>query len=169
MQSGILRMSDITVRATRPEDVPDLTTLLNDIVHAGGTTAIETPLTEAELSEWFVTGTPVVSCVMAEQGRSAHGFQMISTYDPMPGGWASIGTYVRIGATGGGIGSALFRRTCANARAAGLTTLKATIRCDNTGGLAYYARIGFRDYDTSPGFALADGRIVGQVHRRFDL
>jgi L-amino acid N-acyltransferase YncA len=162
-------MSDITVRPTRPEDVPELTTLLNDIIRAGGTTAIETPLTEAELSEWFVTGAPVVSCVIAERDRSALGFQMISTHDPMPDGWASIGTYVRIGATGGGVGSALFRQTCINARAAGLTTLKATIRCDNTRGLAYYARIGFRDYDTNPSFTLADGRVVGQVHRRFDL
>ncbi len=61
------------------------------------------------------------------------------------------------------------RATCRNARAAGLTALKATIRCDNTGGLAYYARIGFRDYDANPGFALSDGRVVGQTHRRFDL
>jgi L-amino acid N-acyltransferase YncA len=162
-------MSDVTVRYTRPEDVPELTRLLNDIIRAGGTTAIETPLTESELAEWFVTGGPVVSSVMAERDRQALGFQMISTFDPLPHGWADIGTYVRIGATGGGIGSALFRRTCANARAAGLTTLKATIRADNAPGLAYYARIGFRDYDTNPSFTLSDGRVVGQVHRRFDL
>jgi L-amino acid N-acyltransferase YncA len=162
-------MSDVTVRDTRPEDVPELTRLLNDIIRAGGTTAIETPLNEQELAEWFVTGTPVVSSVVAERDGQALGFQMISTFDPMPQGWASIGTYVRIGATGGGVGSALFRRTCLNARAAGLITLKATIRCDNRGGLAYYTRIGFRDYDTNPTFALADGRVVGQVHRRFDL
>ena len=162
-------MSDLTLRDTRAEDVPALALLLNDIILAGGTTALETPLTEAELSEWFVTGDSVVSCVLAERGGAALGFQMISTYDPMPEGWASIGTYVRIGTTQGGIGSALFRQTCINARRAGLTTLKATIRCDNTGGLAYYARIGFRDYDADPGFTLADGRAVGQVHRRFDL
>jgi L-amino acid N-acyltransferase YncA len=169
MQSGILRMSDVTVRDTRPQDVPELTILLNDIIRAGGTTAIETLLTEAELSEWFVTGDPVVSSVIAERDGAALGFQMISTFDPMPEGWASIGTYVRIGLTGGGIGSALFAETCRNARATGITTLKATIRCDNTGGLAYYARIGFRDYDANPGFSLSDGRAVGQTHRRFDL
>ncbi len=162
-------MSDVIVRDTRAEDVPTLTLLLNDIIRAGGTTAIETPLTEAELAEWFVTGDPVVSSVTAERDGLALGFQMISTYDPMPAGWADIATFVRIGTTQGGIGTALFTATCRCARAAGLTTLKATIRCDNTGGLAYYARIGFRDYDANPSFTLSDGRVVGQVHRRFDL
>jgi L-amino acid N-acyltransferase YncA len=162
-------MSDLIVRQARAEDAPALTLLLNDIIRAGGTTALETPLTEAELAEWFVTGDPVVSSVVAERGGLSLGFQMISTFDPMPAGWASIGTYVRVGATGGGIGTALFAATCQNARDAGLTVLKATIRCDNNGGLAYYARIGFRDYDANPGFALSDGRVVGQKHRRFDL
>jgi L-amino acid N-acyltransferase YncA len=159
----------ILVRDTRPEDVTELTRLLNDIIRAGGTTAIQTPLTEDELADWFVTGPAVVSSTVALHDDRSVGFQMISTFDPLPDGWADIGTYVRIGATGGGIGSTLFRQTCANARNVGLTTLKATIRCDNTGGLAYYARIGFRDYDTNPGFTLSDGRVVGQVHRRFDL
>lgn len=162
-------MSDLTIRDTNTGDVPHLTHLLNDIIRAGGTTAIQTPLTEDELTLWFVTGPAVVSSTVALRDNRPLGFQMISTPDPQPKGWADIGTYVRIGATGGGVGSALFRQTCINARAASLTTLKATIRCDNTGGLAYYARIGFRDYDATPGFALADGRIVGQVHRRFDL
>ena len=162
-------MSDLTIRDTCADDVPALTELLNEIIRAGGTTALETPLTETELSEWFVTGEPVVSSVIAERDGVALGFQMASTFDPLPHGWASIGTYVRIGVTGAGIGSALFRLTCANARAAGLTALKATIRCDNTGGLAYYARIGFRAYDSNPDFTLSDGRVVGQTHRRFDL
>jgi L-amino acid N-acyltransferase YncA len=162
-------MPDPLIRDVLPEDVPALTALLNDIIRAGGTTAIQTPLTEAELAEWFVTGDPVVSSVMAERDGAALGFQMISTFDPMPPGWASIGTYVRIGMTGGGVGSALFTATCRNARTAGLTTLKATIRCDNAPGLAYYARIGFRDYDSNPDFTLSDGRVVGQTHRRFDL
>jgi L-amino acid N-acyltransferase YncA len=159
----------LTIRETRSDDVPDLTSLLNDIIRAGGTTAIETPLTEAELAEWFVTGAAVQSSVVAVRGGRTDGFQMLSCFDPLPEGWADIGTYVRIGRTGGGIGSALFRQTCLNARAKGLATLKATIRADNIGGLAYYARIGFRDYADQPGYALSDGRTVGRVHRRFDL
>ena len=66
-------MSDLTIRDTCADDVPALTELLNEIIRAGGTTALETPLTETELSEWFVTGEPVVSSVHRRTRRGSAG------------------------------------------------------------------------------------------------
>ena len=58
--------------------------------------------------------------------------------------------------------------TAADARA-GVTAIIASIRADNVPGLAYYARLGFVDFAHDPDFALTDGRIVGRVHRRYDI
>jgi L-amino acid N-acyltransferase YncA len=63
----------------------------------------------------------------------------------------------------------MFDLTCALLRDKGVAEIIASIRADNVPGLAYYARIGFKDYAHEPDFALKDGRVVGRVHRRFDL
>ena len=63
----------------------------------------------------------------------------------------------------------MFSLTRKLAHKAGLTEIHASIRADNVPGLAYYARMGFADYGHDPDFALADGRVVGRVLRRFDL
>ncbi|HFF8938658.1 hypothetical protein [Serratia marcescens] len=44
------------IRTITPQDAEALTQLLNEVIRAGGTTAIETPLTPAEFSEWFISG-----------------------------------------------------------------------------------------------------------------
>lgn len=43
----------------------------------------------------------------------------------------------------------------------------ATIRADNAGGLAYYARMGFQDYAVARGVPLADGTPVDRISRRY--
>ena len=68
-----------------------------------------------------------------------------------------------------GIGAGLFALTCDLLRNAGLTQIIASVRADNAPGLSYYARIGFVDIGHDPDFSLNDGRVVGRVHRRFDL
>ena len=50
------------IRTVTPQDTEALTQLLNDVIGAGGTTAIETPLTPAEFSEWFISGSNALSC-----------------------------------------------------------------------------------------------------------
>ena len=58
--------------------------------------------------------------------------------------------------------------TAADARA-GVTAIIASIRADDVPGLAFHARIGFVEVARDAGFALADGRVVGRVHRRYDI
>jgi L-amino acid N-acyltransferase YncA len=162
----------LTTRRATPDDAEAMAALINEIIGIGGTTAIETPFTRASMDREFVSGPHVISSIVAEENGELLGFQILlgSTQDePMPDGWGSIGTYARVGQTRGGVGRALFAETVNAARAAGLHTIDATIRADNTGGLAFYSSMGFVDYDRRVGVPLRDGTPVDRVRKRLDL
>lgn len=158
-----------TARPTTAADIPALCALQGRIVRIGGTTAREVPLEEDAFAAFYLTGPDVVCCHTAVLDARAVGFQSVCLYPGLPAGWGDIGTFVDPDLQRSGAGQALFAATLAAVRKAGLTALNATIRADNVPGLAYYARIGFRDYGAEPGYALSTGRVVGRVHRRFDL
>ena len=162
-------MSGFVVRDAGAEDAPALCAVLNDIVRAGGTTARLQPMTVAEFADWYVSGGHVPSCQVAVAGNERLGFQGLSTFHPLPEGWVDIGTFSRRENPVRGVGAALFAATRARAVALGYATINATIRADNVPGLAYYARMGFRDYRVDPAVPLGDGRLVDRINRRFDL
>ncbi len=162
----------LTTRRATSADAEAMASLINEIIAIGGTTAIETPFTRASMDHEFVSGPHVISCIVAEETGELLGFQILlgsTEEEPMPDGWGGIGTYARVGQTRGGVGSALFEATKQAARAAGLQTIDATIRADNTGGLTFYNRMGFIDYDRRVGVPLKDGSRVDRVRKRFDL
>lgn len=70
-----------------------------------------------------------------------------------------IASFVALGRHGQGIGGLLFQSTLAAARAAGIRHIDATIRQENTGGRAFYGRLGFTDYRES----------AGAVSKRYDI
>lgn len=142
-----------------------MTGLLNQIIAIGGTTAHQTPMTPEIVRQYFIDGPGVETSVLAEADGQVMGWQSVGLWqDEM-----HIGTFVRPAGQAKGVGSALFALTCRRARARGLTRIIAHIRADNVPGLAFYARIGFRDTGQDPGFALNDGTVVGRVFRTFDL
>jgi L-amino acid N-acyltransferase YncA len=158
------------IRPARPEDAPGLAEVLNPIIAAGGTTAMEDPLDPATLADWFICGPHAVMCHVAEAADGTLlGFQALSDYYPLPPGWADIATFTRQTPRRPGVGRALMAATVAQARAAGLVALNATIRADNAGGLAFYARMGFCRYAVSPAEPLRDGTPVDRLHHRLDL
>ena len=160
----------LNVRPTVRADAAALAALLNEIIAAGGTTAYETPFTPDAFADAHIDGPGVITSVVAEDeiGRPM-GFQILLASDKLGPGWGDIGTFARRGSTTRGIGSALFAATKAAAIAAGLKTLNATIRADNSGGLTFYAKMGFVDYAVSRAVPLADGRPVDRIARRYDL
>ena len=162
-----------TTRAATPADATTMAELLNEIIAIGGTTAYEQPVDAAWIDAHYISLPALVSCTVAEIDGSIVGFQGLfwphDPADPFPDGWAFIATFARRGMTGTGIGKALFAATRAAARAAGVATIDATIRADNSGGLAYYTRIGFTDYDRLIGVPLKDGTPVDRVRKRLDI
>ena len=127
--------------------------LLNAIIAEGGSTAHRTPFDEAEMRRHYIAPPLGISCTVALDGAEVVGFQALERADPdwpgedkLPEGWAVIASFVARGRQGQGIGGRLFAATLAAARAAGIRHIDATIRRENTGGRAFYGRLGFTDY-----------------------
>ncbi len=153
------------IRPATPADAPAMAAILNAIIAIGGTTAHEQPKTETTVQTDYITSSDVLACSIAEDQGTIIGWQSVGWYHGNP----EIGTFVQPGIQAKGIGAQLFALTCATLRATGITTIIATIRADNVPGLAYYARIGFRDITHDPDYALSSGQKVGRVTRQFDL
>ena len=153
------------IRHSTPADAAAMADILNAVIALGGTTAHEKPKTEGEVLAEYIDGPDVLSSVVCEEAGVVVGWQSVEMWDGDP----HIGTFVRPGLQAKGTGRQMFALTQTTLRDAGVAYIIAFIRADNAPGLAYYARIGFRDTGQDPEFALADGRKVGRVHRRFDL
>ena len=153
------------IRPATPADAPTMTAILNAIIAIGGTTAHEAPKSTAAVATDYITSPDVLAASIAEDDGTLIGWQFVGWYHGNP----EIGTFVQPGIQARGVGSQLFAQTCATLRSAGITYIIATIRADNIPGLAYYARIGFRDIAHDPDFALSTGQKVGRVTRRIDL
>jgi GNAT superfamily N-acetyltransferase len=107
--------------------------------------------------------------VATDESENVSGFQWIEPRDSLPDEACDIATFVQIGKTGLGIGSALFDATRKAAAQLGYTWINANIRADNEGGLIYYQSRGFRDYGTIEGYVLSTGETVDKCLKRFDL
>lgn len=158
------------LRPARPEDAPAMAALLNEIIAIGGTTAHQNAVSAPQIDTWYITGAKVICCHIATSTDGILlGFQAVDTNAALPEGWGDIGSFVALTARGTGAAKALFVQTTAAARAKGIQTLNATIRADNTLGLAYYGRMGFVDYTQDADFCHNDGTRVGRISKRYDI
>ena len=158
------------IRPALDADAEGMRVLLNEIIRVGGTTAITNELSADEICEWFISGANVVSCFVAtDAGGAVLGFQALSRYGDLREGWVDIATFASRSRQKSGVGTALFTRTREAATQRGFTTINATIRVVNEGGLAYYSRMGFETYLVEDGDPQAQGRVFNRVHKRYDL
>jgi ribosomal protein S18 acetylase RimI-like enzyme len=161
----------LTVRPVASEDAPALAELLNAVIVRGGTTALEHAFTPERLAETYLDGPNVLACLVAVDTETGQpeGFETLIRDSGLPDDIGDIGTFARVDGAQKGIGSALFAEMVKAARAHGLTAINATIRADNVGGLAFYAKQGFVDHDVTRAVPLSDGTPVDRVHKRFAL
>jgi len=160
----------IRVRRAMGLDTPSMARLLNEIIGIGGTTAMVRPVTATDIAEWM-TFAPDKSAwhVALDSSEQVVGFQWIEPSEKLPPQAAEIATFVQVGQTGLGIGSALFSATAKAGKALGFVWIRANIRADNDGGLTYYQSRGFRDYDVIEDYPLADGTRVTKRLKRYDI
>ena len=159
----------LAIRPAVAADAEAMGVLLNEIIRIGGTTAITTELSADEMREWFISGANVVSCFVAiDAGGEILGFQSLSRYGDLQEGWGDIATFASRSRQKSGVGGALFAHTRAAAAQYGFTTINASIRVDNTGGLAYYGKMGFVTYRVEDGDPRLQGRTFNRVHKRYD-
>lgn len=163
----------LRIRPATHHDAAAMAELINAIIAVGGTTAYEEPFDAASMDAAYVSLPELVSCFVADTQGDIVGFQgLMRSFDPgdpLPDGWATIGTFARVGQTQAGIGSEMFARTLLAARGAGINVIDATIRADNTGGLAFYTRLGFVDYDRLVGVPLKNGVPIDRVRKRLEV
>ncbi len=160
----------ITVRRATPLDALPLAELLNDIIAKGGTIARTRPISTGDMAQMMQTA-PDRSAwhVALNRDGALRGFQYIEPSPTLPPEACEIATFVQIGRTGLGTGSALFTATARAARALGYVWISADIRADNEGGLIYYQSRGFRDYARHADVPLASGQRVDKILKRFDI
>ena len=146
----------ITVRKATRNDAEQMAALLNEIIRIGGTTAHRTEFDAVRMFEHYIASEHSISCVVALDEGEVLGFQSLAWPDPKHHGpnpiapdWGIIATFAKVGRTQSGIGTALFKHTLVAARQAGVPSIDATIRHENTGGQAYYRKMGFRTYRQS--------------------
>lgn len=154
------------IRKAIPEDREAITAILNDVIEIGGTTAYETPKEPTFFDRFIQPEDDRTFIHVAVSDGEVVGFQWMNPDDT---GMGLIATFAQAGTTKRGIGSALFKYTLKCCRDAGYTVLDATIRADNTGGLAYYSKMGFEDHSVTKGQPLKDGTPVDRVHKRMML
>lgn len=160
----------IHVRNAGPMDASAMADLLNAIIAKGGTTAHTTPVDRNTLITFMQAYPGKSAWLIAEDDTGTLlGFQLLEPHDKLPPEACDIGTFTALGHAQMGIGSALFEHSCSAARTLGFRWINATIRADNTGGLAYYQSRGFEDYKLDHNISLDDGTLVDKVSKRFDL
>jgi len=159
----------VHVRRGTPLDLTGTVRLLNEIVEAGGITAMTRPLDAATLGAWMQAEAGRAAWHVAESAGEVMGFQWIGPSPALPPEACEIATFVRVGQTGIGIGSRLFEATKRASRRLGYGWIDAEIRADNAGGLTYYQSRGFRRHAMREGVRLEDGTVVDKVRMRFDL
>ena len=159
----------IQVREASRLDTPDMARLLTAIIEQGRTTALTTPVQGPDLADWMAQAPNASAWHVAEAEGALVGFQWIGPSGDMGPDVCEIATFVEIGRTGLGIGSALFTATTKAAKSLGYVWIDATIRADNAGGLVYYQSRGFRDWVHLHGVRLDNGTIVDKVRKRYDL
>lgn len=149
-------------------DASAMAELLNAIIVRGGTTAFAEQVTAEELRLWMAVENSAWHLAEDDDG-TLKGFQWIEPHPDLPPGGVDVATFVRLGETGLGTGSALFRKTVEAASRLGYAHIHAIIRADNDGGLAYYQSRGFEDFRLLPDSELADGMRVNKVWKRYNL
>ncbi|MFD0859371.1 GNAT family N-acetyltransferase [Roseovarius aquimarinus] len=160
----------ITVRRATPLDAPPMAELLNQIIEKGGTTAHTRPVTSRDMGGMMETAPDRSAWHVALNAEGAlRGFQYIEPTSHLPPEACDIATFVQLGRTGLGIGSALFKVTAKAAKALGYVWINASIRADNEGGLIYYQSRGFRDYARRENVELASGQRVDKILKRYEI
>lgn len=158
----------IRIRPVRVEDAEGVANVLNPLIQAGESTALDRVFTTDE-ERIFISGFPtrgVFNVAEKTEDGVIVGFQNVEPFATYTNSFAHvgvIGTYVDPSGHRQGIGRLLFEATRLAAKDRGYEKLFAFVRADNAGALAFYKRIGFEVIGTAKRHAKIKGRYVDEV------
>ena len=146
-------------------DVAACVAIINHTISLGGSTAHE-DLFDVESFADHYFDEPEVTNVVLSNTRIV-GFQAAFEVEP---GVYSIGSFTDQQNPTKGAGAAIFAKSQQDCRDLGGSSIIAKITSDNTGGLAYYSKMGFQPDAVWPSdFTRADGKTVDRIVKRFVL
>jgi len=158
----------IRIRPVDVEDAEGIITVLNPLIQAGESTALDRVFT-ADEERIFIGGFPargVFNVAERTDDGVIVGFQNVEPFATYTDAFAHvgvIGTYVDPSGHRQGIGRLLFEATRLAAKDKGYEKFFAFVRADNVAGLAFYKRIGFEVIGTAKRQAKIKGRYIDEV------
>lgn len=159
---------EVSVRRAVPDDAAGIVAVFNPIIEDGRFTAFDRSFTETE-ERAFIAGLPArgfIHVAVGEDDGRIVGFQSVTPFDDTMRAFshvATIGTYVALDVQRRGIGSALFKRTFAEARRLGYEKFFTFVRADNVAGLAAYLRQGFEIVGRAQRQAKIGGATIDEI------
>lgn len=153
------------VRDMHKDDVEACVAIINPIIALGGSTAYEDPYEATAFDAHYRVEAKIANVVTLD-GRVV-GFQ--SAFEVEDGVY-SVGSFTDQQNPVKGAGRAIIAKTIADARALGGSAILAKITSDNTGGLAYYTSVGFKDFTVVPNdHTRKNGVTVDRIIKRLVL
>ena len=158
----------IRIRPVQVEDAKGLVNVLNPLIQAGESTALDRVFTVEE-EQGFISAFPARGVFhvaeRADDGVIA-GFQNLEPFATYTDAFAHvgiIGTYVDTSGHRQGIGRLLFEATRLAAKEKGYEKFFAFVRADNVAGLAFYKRIGFEVIGVAKRHAKIRGKYLDEM------
>lgn len=153
-----------SIRPARPDDLPAIRAIFNDLILKSTAVYTETEVSLDERTAWYRgrvdAGFPVLVAVAADDEREVLGY---ASYGPFRGVWPGYrhtvehSVHIRADQRGRGLGTALIQALFPLARAAGVHVMVGAIDADNLGSIRLHERLGFRETGRMP-----------EVGRKFD-
>jgi L-amino acid N-acyltransferase YncA len=157
----------IRIRPIRIEDAEGVVNVLNPLIRAGESTALDRVFS-ADEERIFISAFPPrgVFHVAENTGGVIVGLQNVEPFATYTDAFAHvgvIGTYVDPSGHRQGIGRILFEATRLAAKDKGYEKFFAFVRADNVAGLAFYKRIGFEVIGIAKRHAKIKGHYIDEV------
>lgn len=157
-----------SIRDASPDDANEIERILIGVIDHGGLTALTAeqikPAVTSKITQYLETGVFIVAV-----SDRIIGFQYAHPYPGLSQHVLDIATFTDITLRQTGIGRLMISETIARARQKGYHKITARIRGDNTNGIPYYTRSGFRHVGTYKDHSLIDGKHVDQVLTEYIL
>ena len=163
-----LGQMEFSIRRVREEDAASIVELLNPIIQAGVYTIMDEPVSLDD-QVGFIREFPergVYHAAVGNDGQTILGIQdvvPISTAVHALKHVGEISTFVRLGSHRNGIGRSLSHATFQAAREQGFLKIRATIRADNPGAIAFYLSQGFQVIGTAQKHAYVGGVYLDEI------
>jgi L-amino acid N-acyltransferase YncA len=158
----------IRIRPVQVEDAKGIVNVLNPLIRAGESTALDRVFTVEE-EQGFISAFPARGVFyVAERANDGviTGFQNLEPFATYTDAFAHVGimgTYVDPSGHRQGTGRLLFEATRLAAKDKGYEKFFEFVRADNVGALAFYKRLGFEVIGVAKRHAKIEGRYIDEV------